>query len=451
MAKIAPPRRGEGRMPSAAISHERFIVRKVTVFLLGLCLAPVGRALADGTPALVLTPSDTASVSSPVEISCTYANPPANPWVDLLVDGQQIFSSPSTPDGSYMAQLTAGTHSVDCQGWRWNDGENAGVMITSTQHLITVISGSTSTSPVSYPSVMPCSAQWGLGYQCATPGVANYQTPAPSASPGTMGVGPTISGITGSAAGIQGADTNPADFGSYNTPGGQGLIGGPLLDDATAASKIVPEAKSTIETGSDGNANEAANNYFELDALADPSSYQSQLDSFWSGANPWDGVSQRIDGACPLENPTTADVAQWAAAKWGINPTLMYAEAVQEGHWDQLSLGDGGTSSGVWQVADRGSGHAFPGFAGAGSNLARENTCFNADFYAGHLYAAFHGWTGECPASDIAAAIQSWFSGQASTGGGQYSSQVLAIVADQGWLAFFPSGMSANTAVASSN
>src|SRR5262249_55085448 len=48
--------------------------------------------------------------------------------------------------------------------------------------------------------------------------------------------GATISGLTGSAAGIPGADTNPADYGQYNAPGGwgdgMGLIGGPLLTDA---------------------------------------------------------------------------------------------------------------------------------------------------------------------------------------------------------------------------
>ena len=45
--------------------------------------------------------------------------------------------------------------------------------------------------------------------------------------------------------------------------------------------------------------------------------------------------------------------------------------------------------------------------------MARENTGFNADFYAAHLYAAFNGLTGECPAGDIGAAIETWLVGHA--------------------------------------
>src|SRR6266567_5609648 len=60
--------------------------------------------------------------------------------------------------------------------------------------------------------------------------------------------GATIFGLTGSAAGIAGADTNPAHYGQYNAPGGigggYGLIGGPLLDDTQAASFVKPTQKS---------------------------------------------------------------------------------------------------------------------------------------------------------------------------------------------------------------
>jgi hypothetical protein len=49
--------------------------------------------------------------------------------------------------------------------------------------------------------------------------------------------------------------------------------------------------------------------------------------------------------------------------------------------------------------------------------LARENTCFNADFYAGHFYSAFHGLTGETPPGNIGTALQCWYAGHISLPG----------------------------------
>src|SRR5262249_50825826 len=160
--------------------------------------------------------------------------------------------------------------------------------------------------------------------------------------------------------------------------------------------------ESQIETGSTGPGNAAANNYFNLIASTNPSSYLNQLqasDGFYAAfvGSGWQAEAERIDGACPMAHPTTAEVLQWAGNEWGINPLLMYAEATVESHWDQTGIGDNGRSSGVLQVADRGSGHAWPGFSGSGSMLARESTCFNADFYGARLYSAFHGLTGETP------------------------------------------------------
>jgi hypothetical protein len=237
----------------------------------------------------------------------------------------------------------------------------------------------------------------------------------------------TIRGLTGSASYIPGADTDRAHHGRYNAPGGfgagVGLIGGPLLDDTTAALLVVPTGKSTVETGPNGPANAAANNYFERVAVSNPHDYLMQLGAFWYAyrGRGWRLEAERIDGACPLVNPTTAEVLQWAANKWGINPLLLYAEATLDGDWDATSIGDDGTSSGVCQVADRNSDshptHAWPGFQGASSMLSRENACFNADFFAAHLYSAFHGLTEECPGGDIGIAIQTWLVGQASASG----------------------------------
>jgi hypothetical protein len=334
-------------------------------------------------------------------------------WINLYVDNSYEQSTGSGP-WTLSQSFGAGTHQVQLTGFEGND-------------------------------VVMASAQIGS---------VNFggNDPAPTSSSG--GSGATIPGLTGSAAGIPWADTNPADYGQYNAPGGwgngMGLIGGPLLTDAQAASFVVPAQKSTVELSlpctwcgdyytPDGASNSAEDNYFNSIASTNPSNYLYQLgasNGFWATASSWGGVSSRIDGACPMANPTTAEVVQWAANKWGINPILLYAEATEEGGWDQNTVGDVGLTAGVLQIADRDSSaqpyHAFAGFAGAGSMLARENTCFNADFFAAHLYAAFHGLTGECPAGDIGTAIETWWGPATSAGG--YTALVYQKINTQLWV-----------------
>jgi hypothetical protein len=138
-------------------------------------------------------------------------------------------------------------------------------------------------------------------------------------------------------------------------------------------------------------------------------------------------------------------VLQWGANKWGINPLVLYAEATIDGDWDATAIGDDGTSSGVCQVADRDSGshqqnHAWPGFSGAGSMLSRENSCFYADFYAAHLYSAFHGLTGECPSGDIGVAIQTWLVGQTSASG-KWTDQTYSAISERSWEKRFFNGL----------
>ncbi len=227
------------------------------------------------------------------------------------------------------------------------------------------------------------------------------------------------------------------------------LLGGPLLSNEQAARLVKPAPKSTPETGPDAAANAVANSYYYRISKTDPAGYQEQLQSFWATAHKWGGVTRRIDGACLLgPHPTTAEVLQWAAHKWGISPLLLYAAATGEGDWNQTNIGDQGGSSGVFQVSDRpanrpgGEDHAFPGFKGAGANLARENTCFNADMYAGHLYAVYHGIsTQPTPAWNIDAAVQGWFQYDAS-GAGPYSRRICGFLNSQAWKRKFFNGQS---------
>lgn len=309
----------------------------------------------------------------------------------------------------------------------------------------------------------------------------NYRPlPPPLPQQPFMSPAAAIPGLAGSGSGISGADTDLADFGQYGAANGagasvthvaqvdgyhgpgikdgtaivtitvpaMGLIGGPLLDDLTAASLVQIAPASTVENGPKGPANAMANAYFENVAVANPANYITQLRAFWSAyqGSAWYSEIRRVDGACPLRNPSTAEVAQWAAAKWGLHPYLAYAEATSDGDWDQTALGDGGNSSGVCQVADRNSAqapyHAFPGFSGAGANLARENTCFNFDFWAAHMYAAFHGLTGECSGKtlDVGGAVQTWADGSATCATGGYTAIIWQSIANRTWEGRFFAG-----------
>jgi hypothetical protein len=69
---------------------------------------------------------------------------------------------------------------------------------------------------------------------------------------------------------------------NYSTPGGAGLNCAPMLSDLAAEQQTPAEPKSTVELGPNAQANAAADNYFELNALANPSAYMAQLQNFWA-------------------------------------------------------------------------------------------------------------------------------------------------------------------------
>jgi hypothetical protein len=384
--------------------------------------------VADGVhdlEALGFDADENVSGYTDIRISVANATPSASPgsmaisgyadryvgWINLYVDGSY---AQSTGSGSWSLSqsFNRGTHQIGVGGFAGNDVALALVQVGSVNF-------------------------GGIG-----------AAPTWSVSPGA-----TIAGLTGSAANISGADTNPGDYGQYNAPGGfevgYGLIGGPLLNDQQAASFVVATPRSDIELSlpchsagiywtPNGSDNAAANNYFNNIAATDPGDYQYQLSGFYTAyvGSSWQAVADRIDGACPMANPTTAEVLQWAGNKWGVNPLLMYAGTSGESEWDQTSIGDNGQSSGLFQIADRGATHAFPGFSGSGSMLARENSCFNADFYAAYMYAAFNGLIGGTGGGNIGTAVQSWGYGPTTSPGG-YSDYIFSAISTTWWAVLF--------------
>ena len=411
------------------------------------------------TPSVTPTPSGNVNISSPIinaivsgkiSITSTFTASSSN-WVNFHIDGNIIGSATTSPSTFLWDSTTVsnGSHILDAKLYGSNS-TNPKFLISMVSVPITITNGTPTPTPTPTTTPIP------------SPTV----TPTPNPSPT-----PAITGLTGdpaALAAITGADTNIAHYGNYPAQGdGMGLMGGPLLTDLQAASLVKTTVQSSVEKSTAicdptvascnastiGTSNAYDNLYFINVAAPNAANYMNQLNTFrgaWASDGPgWVALINRIDGACQLgPNPTSAEILQWGANKWGFNPILLYAEGRQEGDWDNDSLGDWsvvngvniGTSSGIVQNADRNSpNHAFPGFVSStntlipSSMLSRENTCFDVDMYCGMVYASYSGISGWSPAGNVDGAIQTWFEGTASLPY-DYTSQVYGHINLQDWV-----------------
>jgi hypothetical protein len=343
-------------------------------------------------------------------------------WYDsLYVDGNHITDCDFGTCVFSPTSFAAGAHTIAIHAHTANNP--TGYECATSQNVSVTVSGSRATpTPVATPTPTPIATP--------TPGGAGLVTLLPVISSGQP-----LSGVTGSPSAIISSIYNalsyPAQaYGNYNDPNGTMGTGGtvlvccgPLLDDRQAASVVMLTPETNVAT-SGGNAENTYYQNFVLASTSNQSNYLSQLNAVNSGwgTGPMATVMTRVDGMCPILNPTTAEIIQWAANKWGFNPKYGYAEACDEGDWNNTTLGDNGTSSGVLQVADRGTNHGWGPLVSANSNLARENTCYNADFFFATRWAAFHsaqqgdalGISGETPPYHMADTVEAWFQGTTS-------------------------------------
>jgi Bacterial Ig domain len=413
--------------------------------------------------------SPIGSASVGVNVSNTSATPTATPTSSSLP--QTISISSPAPGTILSASTTVADNdsTTQCGGQAWYDA-----LYIDGNHVADCNFSSCIFSPSLFPSgthtvaIHAHTANSPTGYDCATsqnisvsvsgaqstptpattatPTPAGTATPTPNSTPtpSSAGVvtllpaiasGQPLSGVTGDPSAIISSIYNalsyPAQsYGNYDDPDGTMGTGGtvhaccgPLLDDRQAASVVMLTPETKVATSA-GNADNSYYQNFVLASSSNQSNYLSQLNAVNSGwgTGPMATVMKRVDGMCPIQNPTTAEIIQWAANKWGFNPKYGYTEACDEGDWNNTSLGDNGTSSGVFQVADRGSGHGWGPLVSANSNLARENTCYNADFFFATRWAAFHsaqqgdnlGISGETPPYNMPDAVESWFRGSVS-------------------------------------
>ncbi len=114
------------------------------------------------------------------------------------------------------------------------------------------------------------------------------------------------------------------------------------LSDRQAASLVTPQREVRPDNAKpytiDGVAYPAANDY--VPTLAQVRAFRSARSNSGQTNVQFNPYYQYVDGRDGMENPSTDDLIQWAAHKWGIPENWLRAEYVYESYWNQFMLGD---------------------------------------------------------------------------------------------------------------
>jgi autotransporter family porin len=133
---------------------------------------------------------------------------------------------------------------------------------------------------------------------------------------------------------------------------------------------------------------------------------------------------------------TTDEILQWAAAKWGLDPETVRAQAAVETWWRQEFVGNGGDAYGIMQIRRSG----FP----AAGLLPQQSTAFSADLYGATIRTYFDGcatWLNDVEqgwryaAGDLWGSIGAWYAGRWHTADAEwYIARVKQEQAARPWL-----------------
>jgi autotransporter family porin len=134
-------------------------------------------------------------------------------------------------------------------------------------------------------------------------------------------------------------------------------------------------------------ANQTANNTVPADPAAVPWSDAELGPSNWPK---WYAKRVQVTGNY---RGTTDEIIQWAACKWGLDPDLMRAVAVQESDWRQSMVGDncgtpGRASYGLFQIKNA---YCSGNGAWGGYPDSAQDSALNADFYAAYIRSCVDG------------------------------------------------------------
>jgi hypothetical protein len=132
------------------------------------------------------------------------------------------------------------------------------------------------------------------------------------------------------------------------------LQGGPSTftprSDATAAALVTPEPETRPYNDRpyqlNGRDYPALNHYVPTSAqLAAFLASKTSLGQTVTQLNPY---LRYVDGRDGLHHPTTDDLIQWAAHKWGIPENWLRAQYTEESYWNGFMLGDDDTVASSW-------------------------------------------------------------------------------------------------------
>jgi hypothetical protein len=126
-------------------------------------------------------------------------------------------------------------------------------------------------------------------------------------------------------------------------------------------------------------ANAVANNTMPTSSEVEAYQAAGGLDSLTASGNT---LVLKADGQF---TGTTDEILQWGAYKWGFDPNLVRAIAVNESGWEQSSEGDigNGTSWGILQIKQSDFPATYP--------MSEESTAFNVDFKLAYQQACVQG------------------------------------------------------------
>jgi hypothetical protein len=209
-------------------------------------------------------------------------------------------------------------------------------------------------------------------------------------------------------------------------------VGSPVLSDVEATSRV---RRATWEPRP---RNASANAKI-------PSS--SELSRYFTYVADWGTCGNRyrnqVTGNHGLTNPTTDELIQWAAHKWGFDEDIIRGVAVKESYWNQDALGDFENgipmSYGLTQVRRNNGGKVGPNWDGS-FPLSRDSTAFNLDVWGASVRQYFEGCAaqigGPNPRGDVWSSLGHWFWGWGSitdAGAQDYINAVRSNYTNQVW------------------
>jgi hypothetical protein len=122
------------------------------------------------------------------------------------------------------------------------------------------------------------------------------------------------------------------------------------LSDAKAAALITPEPETRRYNGKPytirGTRYPATNDY--VPTAGQIRRYRASRTSAGQPLLQFNPYARYVDGRDGIRHPSTDDLIQWAAHKWGIPENWLRAEYVVESYWNQFNLGDATPVSSRW-------------------------------------------------------------------------------------------------------